>query len=160
MRDPIASRAAEMREFRALPPRFNARKGRHFQAIFGELGPSGTGRAAGAVVALIGLVSRRRFISSRSQARAWRDNRRTDRRTAAASRASPAPAAESATMRAGSPGARRRDLDLKIDARDALDRVDHFEHREAVTVAAIERLATARRNASGEAHPNARARDR
>jgi hypothetical protein len=33
----------------------------------------------------------------------------------------------------------RRDVDLEIDARDPLDRVDHVQHREAVAVTAIER---------------------
>ena len=36
-------------------------------------------------------------------------------------------------------GAPRRHLDLEIDAGGALDGIDHFEHRETVTVAAIER---------------------
>src|SRR5690348_8658913 len=36
-------------------------------------------------------------------------------------------------------GAARRRIDPEIDARHALDRVDHLEHREAAAVAAVER---------------------
>ena len=78
-----------------------------------------------------------RFISSRSQFSAsrtmverssWRGRQPSllrTRRTAPRS----APDRRSA----------RRHLDLEIDARDALDRFDHVQHREAVAVAAIER---------------------
>ncbi len=65
-----------------------------------------------------------------------------DRRTRASSRATRGCGLPSATIDAGSPG-RRGAMRTGNRARGALDRVDHFEHRIAVAIAAIERRAGA-----------------
>jgi hypothetical protein len=49
----------------------------------------------------------------------------------------------------GIAAASRRNLNLEIDARDTLNRLDHFKHRKAVAVAAIERRPTGSQVAQG-----------
>ena len=133
---PLAARAKP-----AHPQRVPCPEGAGFSSHFGAV----TGPWNRSPRPILGGVSRldpahRRAVSSArvprpAHARRWSQ----DRRSAAASRASPGRVASSATICAGSPARRGAMSTLKSTPDDALDGVDHFEHREAVAVAAIER---------------------
>ena len=96
-----------------------------------------------------------RLCSRRSQSSAWRRSRR-DCRASASSQAARRIRSALATMAAGSPARRGRDIDLEIDARDPLHDLDHLLDRSRRARSRNCRRGSRRRRADRRARPDAR----